>query len=146
MTTLREAVQEYLSMRRALGFKLQEIGKGLRDFVTFMEKHRASYITSTLALAWAQQPRNVQPAHWAQRLSYVRVFARHRSATDPRTLRQLLRIVREYPRQSVVSAVADAARYGLFDLDRLERMVLRHIAREYFLLDEWKKGSPDEDE
>jgi len=59
MTTLREAVQEYLSMRRALGFKLQEIGKGLRDFVTFMEKHRASYITSTLALAWAQQPRNV---------------------------------------------------------------------------------------
>ena len=72
-------------MRRALGFKLQEIGKGLRDFVTFMEKHRASYITSTLALAWAQQPRNVQPAHWAQRLSYVRVFARHRSATDPRT-------------------------------------------------------------
>jgi len=61
-------------------------------------------------------------------------------------LRQLLRIVREYPRQSVVSAVADAARYGLFDLDRLERMVLRHIAREYFLLDEWKKGSPDEDE
>jgi len=85
MTTLREAVQEYLSMQRALGFKLQEIGKGLRDFVTFMEKHRASYITSTLALAWAQQPRNVQPAHWAQRLSYVRVFARHRSATDPRT-------------------------------------------------------------
>ena len=85
MTTLREAVQEYLSMRRALGFKLQEIGKGLRDFVTFMEKHRASYITSTLALAWAQQPRNVQPAHWAQRLSYLRVFARHRSATDPRT-------------------------------------------------------------
>jgi integrase len=82
---LRQAVEEYLNMRRALGFKLQEAGKGLLDFVTFMEKHRASYITSTLALAWAQQPHNVQPAHWAQRLSYVRVFARYRSATDPRT-------------------------------------------------------------
>jgi hypothetical protein len=60
-------------------------------------------------------------------------------------LRQLLRIVREYPRQAVLSAVTDAARYGLYDLDRLERMVLRRIAREYFLLDEWK-GNPDEDE
>jgi hypothetical protein len=61
-------------------------------------------------------------------------------------LRQLLRIVREYPRQPVVEAVAEAARYGLYDLDRLERMILRRIAREYFLLDEWKKGNPDEDQ
>lgn len=61
-------------------------------------------------------------------------------------LRQLLRILREYPRQPVLSAVAEAARYGLYDLDRLERMVLARVAREYFLLDEWKKGNPDEDE
>src|SRR5438552_7461949 len=60
-------------------------------------------------------------------------------------LRQLLQIVREYPRQPVLSAVAEAARYGLFDLDRLERMILRRIARDYFLLDEWK-GTPDQDE
>lgn len=85
MNTLRQAVQEYLSLRRGLGFKLQETGKGLLDFVTFMEQHRASYITQALALAWAQQPLNVQPAHWAQRLCFVRGFARHRSATDPRT-------------------------------------------------------------
>lgn len=83
MNTLRQAVQEYLSLRRGLGFKLQETGKGLLDFVTFMEQHRASYITQALALAWAQQPLNVQPAHWAQRLCFVRGFARHRSATDP---------------------------------------------------------------
>ena len=42
MTTLRQAVQEYVSMRRDLGFKLHEAGKGLLDFVTFMERHRAS--------------------------------------------------------------------------------------------------------
>jgi hypothetical protein len=29
-----------------LGFKLLEAGKGLLDFVTFMERHHASYITS----------------------------------------------------------------------------------------------------
>jgi len=61
-------------------------------------------------------------------------------------LRQLLRIVRDYPRQPVLSAIAEAARYGLYDLDRLERMILRRIARDYFLLDEWKKGNPDEDQ
>ncbi len=85
MNTLRQAVHEYLSMRRNLGFKLREAGKALLDFVTFMEQHRAPYITEALALAWAQQPANVQPAHWARRLSIVRVFARYRSATDPRT-------------------------------------------------------------
>lgn len=85
MNTLRQAVQEYLSMRRNLGFQLRETGKGLCDFVTFMEQHRASSITVVLALDWAQQPTKVQPSQWAQRLSFVRVFARHRSATDPRT-------------------------------------------------------------
>jgi integrase len=85
MTTLRQAVQEYVSMRRNLGFKLREPAKGLLDFVTFMEQHRAPYITQALALAWAQQPSNVQPAQWARRLSFIRGFARYRSASDPRT-------------------------------------------------------------
>jgi len=85
VTTLRQAVQEYVRMRRNLGFKLHEAGKGLLGFVSFMEQHRASYITQALALAWAQQPLHAQPAHWTQRLSFVRGFARYRSATDPRT-------------------------------------------------------------
>jgi len=85
MTTLRSAVQEYLTLRRSLGFKLHEAGKGLLAFVTFMEQHRAAHITTPLALTWAQQPATVQPAHWAQRLSFVRGFAQFRSATDPRT-------------------------------------------------------------
>jgi len=85
MNTLRQALKEYLSLRRSLGFKLREAGKGLLDFVTFIEQHRASYITQALALAWAQQPTHVQPAYWAQRLSFVRGFARYRSATDQRT-------------------------------------------------------------
>lgn len=50
-------------------------------------------------------------------------------------LRQLLRLAREYPRQPLLSAVAEAARYGLYDLDRVERMILRRVARDYFLLE-----------
>jgi hypothetical protein len=85
MNTLREAVKEYLNMRRALGFKLRNVEPGLRDFVTFMEQHHASYITQQLALAWAQQSPSVLPSTWAKRLRYVRGFARYRRATDPRT-------------------------------------------------------------
>jgi integrase len=85
MNTLRQAVKDYLDLRRSLGFKLREAGNALPDFVAFMEQHRAPYVTQALALAWAQQPSGVRPAQWAQRLSYVRQFARHRSATDLRT-------------------------------------------------------------
>ena len=49
-------------------------------------------------------------------------------------LRQLLRLLREYPREPFLAAVHEAARYGLYDLDRLERMILRRIARDYFLI------------
>ena len=50
-------------------------------------------------------------------------------------LRQLLRMVRDYPRTPLLAAVREAAHYGLYDLDRLERMILRRIARDYFLLE-----------
>jgi transposase len=50
-------------------------------------------------------------------------------------LRQLLRMVREYPRGPLLAAVREAAHYGLYDLDRLERMILRRVAREYFVLE-----------
>ena len=85
MNTLRKAVREYIDMRRSLGFKLHEAGRGLIDFVRFLERHHASYITQAWALAWAQEPANVQPAYWARRLGFVRGFARYCSATDPRT-------------------------------------------------------------
>jgi hypothetical protein len=60
-------------------------------------------------------------------------------------LRQLLRMVREYPRQAVLSAADEAARYGLYDPLRLERMILRRVVRDFFLLDD-TKGTPHEDE
>ena len=49
-------------------------------------------------------------------------------------LRQLLRLLQEYPREPFLGAVREAAQYGLYDLNRLERMILRRVARDYFLL------------
>lgn len=84
MNTLRESVQDYLAMRRSLGFKLRDAGVGLQDFVTFMEQRHASHITTSRALKWAQKP-TLRPTEWARRLSFVRGFARYRCAIDPRT-------------------------------------------------------------
>ena len=58
-------------------------------------------------------------------------------------LRQLLRLLREYPREPFLAAVREASRYGLYDLDRLERMILRRVARDYFLLTETEPDGHD---
>jgi hypothetical protein len=77
--------------------------------------------------------------------SYIDALQRRGARHWTPALRHLRRMLREYPRQPVLSAIEDAHRYGLYDLDRLERMILRRIAHEYFLLDP-SKGNPDEDE
>ena len=58
-------------------------------------------------------------------------------------LRKLLRIVREYPQDAVAAALSEAGHYGLFDLERVERMVLRRVAHDYFPPD---LGGDDDDE
>lgn len=50
-------------------------------------------------------------------------------------LRQLLRMLREYPREPLLGAIAEASQYGLYDLDRVERMILRRVQRDFFLLE-----------
>ena len=85
MSRLRKAIEDYVGMRRSLGFKLQQAESGLLDFASFLEERGASRITIALALAWAQQDPVARPAEWARRLSFVRGFARHWSAHDPQT-------------------------------------------------------------
>lgn len=114
MNTLQEAVQDYLALRRSLGFKLRDAGKGLLDFVAFMEQQRASYITHRLALAWAQQTSTAPPSIWARRLSWVRCFARHRSATDPRT---------EIPPASLLPYRPKRARPYLYSNDEIRALL-----------------------
>ena len=85
MSPLRQAVDEYLALRRGLGFSLRGPGAMLHQFAAFLEREGAPYITRELALRWATQPASAQPAHWATRLSTVRRFAQFWSASDPRT-------------------------------------------------------------
>ena len=85
MNRLRKAVRDYLTMRRGLGFKMVRHEAGLREFVSFLARKRSARITVNLALEWATQNAHHTPGAWAMRLSIVRGFARHWSATDPST-------------------------------------------------------------
>jgi transposase len=64
---------------------------------------------------------------------YIALLRRRRRGS-PRDLRWLVRMATEYPTEALRGALAEALRYGMADLDRLERMVLRRIGRDFFVL------------
>jgi transposase len=61
-------------------------------------------------------------------------------------LRRLLAMLNDYPRDAFIGAVELAAQYRLLDLDRLERMVLKRIAKDYFLFDAQSTPGDEPDE
>lgn len=63
---------------------------------------------------------------------YIEALKRISAGRGTLPLRKLLQMVRDYPREPLLAAVRTASHYGLYDLDRLESMVLQRIAREYF--------------
>jgi integrase/recombinase XerD len=85
MSTLRKSLDDYLKLRRALGFKLETTEHCLRGFLDFLDAEGAKYITIELALRWARRPANGDPFTWAQRMQRVRLFTAWYHARDPRT-------------------------------------------------------------
>lgn len=83
MTSLRQALADYLRVRRRLGFEMPQDGRLLEGFVGFLERAGAERITTELALAWARQPVDAHPHRWRQRLSVARGFAQHLATIDP---------------------------------------------------------------
>lgn len=84
-TTVREAMETYLALRRGLGAQLRVVGGYLHRFVEFLERQGATVVTTELALRWATSAVDATPATWARRLADVHRFAAWLSATDPRT-------------------------------------------------------------
>lgn len=85
MNRMRQALSDYLRLRRALGFKLREHGLLLPDFLDSLQRAGATTITTELAVAWATAPVGVDPHRWQARLSLVRGFARYLQGLDPAT-------------------------------------------------------------
>jgi integrase/recombinase XerD len=80
-----ESVDDYLQIRRALGYKLTIHGRVLPQFAQFLEQRDATVITTSLALEFATQPQDASVVWWHQRLAIVRGFALYLQAIDPRT-------------------------------------------------------------
>ena len=85
MSPLREALTQYVMVRRALGTQFREPAVTLGHFVAGLDREGAEFITIDRALRWATEPNGVQPATWARRLTHVRRFAAWLHAADPRT-------------------------------------------------------------
>lgn len=85
MSELHRHVEDYLTLRRSLGFKLRLHGDVLPQFADYLEAAGAATLTTEHAVSFAQLPKGVQPIHWAQRLTMVRGFARYLRSIDPAT-------------------------------------------------------------
>jgi integrase/recombinase XerD len=85
MSPLRQALADYLRIRRALGYKLERAGKLLPQFLDYLEQTGADTVTTERALAWATLPAGGSARWWAFRLSIVRGFAAYLQTLDPAT-------------------------------------------------------------
>ena len=86
MSPLRQALADYLAVRRALGYKLQRAEKLLAQFLTYVEDHGETHVTRRRR-CWPGRrcPRSADRGWASYRLSVVRRFAVHLHAIDPAT-------------------------------------------------------------
>ncbi len=114
MSTLREALNDYLTLRRSLGYKLQDAGQVLPGFITYLESHNSDFITQELALAWSLDPPKGQATRCAMRLSMVRGFARHRYWSDART---------QIPSLGLLPIKRKRAKPYLYSIDEIDQLL-----------------------
>ena len=80
-----QPLEDYLRLRRALGFALGRHGHDLTKFVAFVDAAGATTVTVDLAVEWARLPQNIKPITVDFRISAVRGFAQYLHAIDPDT-------------------------------------------------------------
>jgi integrase/recombinase XerD len=85
MNGLRQALDDYLALRRGLGHKMERAESLLSDFVEYFQGQGSSFVTTKLALDWASLPTDASSNRKAMRLCVVRGFAKYLHAFDSRT-------------------------------------------------------------
>ena len=84
MSQLRTAAEDYLAIRRALGFKLGMQGRLLIQFVDHLERCGLETVTTEAAIVWATAPTGASAVWHGMRFGVVRRFAAHLQLLDPR--------------------------------------------------------------
>lgn len=80
---LREALTDYLALRRALGYRLARPQILLNQFLDYLQDVDQITITVQSALTWARLSVDAAPAWRAYRLSVIRGFATYLHTLDP---------------------------------------------------------------
>lgn len=114
MSPLHRAIEDYLALRRSLGYKLREYGVCLHEFASFLKTQDARHITSKLAVEYASGRENEKPVSWARRLIIIRGFARYRVGADPKT---------EIPPLWLLRFRSQRARPYLYSEDEIRRLL-----------------------
>jgi integrase len=112
-------VEEYLSVRRGLGFALESPAYLLRDFARYADTlgHHGP-LTTELAVRWALASRSGNPAQSVRRLGAVRQFARYRALVDPATEVPPPGLLGRRPRRPQPHIYSDAELAALLDQAR----------------------------
>jgi integrase/recombinase XerD len=85
MSVLRSHLDDYLELRRSLGFGLGRTGQILAGLVTYLDEADAATVTAEHALAFATAPAGADPSWWRIRMAAVRPFARYLEPLVPGT-------------------------------------------------------------
>lgn len=80
---MRQAAEDYLALRRALGFRLEKPGRLVRQFADHLDQLDVGEVSIDVALDWARQPAQADPSWWAYRLSAVRGFTAYLQPRRP---------------------------------------------------------------
>jgi integrase len=119
MTTLSQRLDEYLAVRRSLGYDLSFSGRVLRGFTAFADREGADHITVDLFLRWKDAFGVANNNTWSARLGMVRVFAGWLQGHDART---------EVPPSGLISGKLRRARPYIYS-DAEVAMIVARAAR-----------------
>jgi integrase/recombinase XerD len=114
MKALRDAIEDYVELRRSLGYQFDDAARELRHFALFMEAKGAVHVTIPLTLEWAAQLAKRHPNSAAKRVAFVRGFAHHWSATDSRT---------EVPPKDLLPYRAQRARPYIYSEEDIQKLL-----------------------
>lgn len=125
MSPFEQAAEDYLAMRRALGYQLTEHGRVLPQFARFLDQRDEPLITTTLALEFAMLPAQASVVWWHQRLAIVRGFARYLHAFDARHEIPPVELLPAKFRRAIPYLFSDEEIQALLDAARSLRPPLR---------------------
>lgn len=108
---------------------------GQRDKTVLDKAHHDTLIRGRTATGPSPQEQALTGCHRVLD-QYVAALKQRAPGRGVSKLRRLLALKRSYPAEPFLAAIEQALEYGLFDLNRLERLILERVAGDFFHFDD----------